>query len=301
MELLQNLCQIHAPAGEEYNVRDFIIDFFTSHENWKQKPELFYGKGYQDCLLVKFGTPTKAFMAHMDNIGFTAGYENELIPIGSPAHNDESIIRNEQNQFVDIYYDNNHKTWVLKNDITLTPGESWSWKPHFTQKENYIETPFLDNRLSIYTLLKMAPELENTVLAFSTYEETPHGGKAAMLARILFEKWQIDQIIITDITWETAYVKTGKGVVVSSRDIGIPRKKFKDHICKLLTTAGIAYQTEIEKSGGSDGTSISSSPYPIDWLFIGAPEINPHGYTEKVHMNDIESMIKTYKLLSKKL
>lgn len=300
MELLKQLCALHAPSSEEFRVRDFIVEYVQNHAHeWKQKPEMYFGKGYQDTLLIKLGTPTHAFMAHMDSVGFMAGYENELVPIGSPAPNEGSIIRNEHDQERNVYYDNHNKAWMLNTDDPMELGSTWTWKPSFKENDDCIESPFLDNRLSIYVLLKIASQLTNVVLAFSTYEETQHGGKAAMLVHRMFQKWQVDKIIVADITWVTSFVASGDGVVVSYRDVGIPRRKFREKIEAILTQAKVKYQVEIEKSGGSDGTAIASSIYPIDWLFVGAPEVNPHGSIEKVHKKDVASMVDAYLELNK--
>lgn len=302
MKLLEKLCQIHAPSSEEFRVRDFIIDYVNNERHhWVQQPKICYGKGYQDCLLLVFGTPEKAVMAHMDSIGFTAGHGNQLIPVGSPAHNHDSTIRNIDGEKLRVYFDNIDKNWYIKNDYQITPGTTWTWQPDFSIENEVVISPFLDNRLGIYTLLKIAPKLKNTILAFSTYEEMSHGGKASMLARKMYKKWKIDQILVADITWVTPFVQMGSGVAISLRDVAIPRKKFTDQILHLARQSGIPFQLEIEKAGGSDGTLISASDYPVDWIFIGAPEINPHGNTEKVHVNDIQSMIDMYAYLCKHL
>ncbi len=298
MDLLKQLCEIHAPSGEEYRVRDFLIEYVEKHaQNWEQQPQLLYGDGFQDCLLVVFGEPDKAVMAHMDSVGFTAGYNNQLIPIGSPAPNDSSTIRNEHGETAHVYFDNSQKTWQVSEDIKLEPGSTWTWQPSFKQANEFIASPFLDNRLGIYSLLQIAPTVKNTIFAFSTYEEMSKAGKAGFLAKTMFEKWQINQILIADITWATAYVKHGKGVAISLRDVAVPRKKYRDKILALAKKSGIPFQIEIESAGGSDGTTIGASDYPIDWMFIGAPEENPHGHIEKVHLSDIKSMVSMYAFL----
>ena len=302
MELLKELCQIHAPSGEEFRVRDFIIDYVKRNsDQWVQKPQLYYGSGYQDCLMLVFGEPRCGVMAHMDSVGFTAGYGNELIPIGSPAAGETAIIRNELNHTAGVYYDNLDKKWVLKDDLQLKPGSTWTWMPDFSIQDQMVQSPFLDNRLSIFMLLELAHQLKDTVVAFSTYEEMSNAGKAGFLAKTMYEQWQIDKILIADITWVTDYVKAGRGAAISLRDVGIPRKVFRDKIVDMVKASGVPYQLEIEKAGGSDGTIIGASDYPVDWIFIGAPEINPHGAIEKVHQADIESMMHIYKYLCNRL
>ena len=53
--------------------------------------------------------------------------------------------------------------------------------------------------------------------------------------------------------------------------------------------------------GSSDGGELQRTVYPFDWCFVGAPELNPHTPEEKVHKDDITSMIELYKWLMKEL
>ena len=302
MELLKSICSIHAPSGEEFRVRDFIIDYVEQNmSTWKQKPTILSGKGFQDNLMLCFGAPQLGVMAHMDSVGFTVGYNNELIPIGTPASGDNAVIRDINNKEVNVYYDNQQKNWITKNCGLLEPGTTFTWKPTFNIVDNNIESPFLDNRLGIYTLLKIAPNAENVIFAFSTYEEISGGGSARFLAKKIYEDYNVDQILISDITWVTNNVNAGDGVVVSLRDMSIPRKLFVDKIRNTIAKSNTKYQFEVESAGGSDGTAIQNSEYPIDWIFIGAPEINPHGSVEIVNINDIDSMIDAYSFLLKNM
>ena len=85
MKLLKNLCEINAPSGNEKPLRDFIINYIKTNQNfWQNPPQLIYGDEFMDCLIVKFGQPKVAIFAHMDSVGFTVRYGNQLIPIGQP-------------------------------------------------------------------------------------------------------------------------------------------------------------------------------------------------------------------------
>jgi putative aminopeptidase FrvX len=90
-------------------------------------------------------------------------------------------------------------------------------------------------------------------------------------------------------------------VALSIRDSGIPRRSFYLKILELAKQSGIDFQLEVEGSGGSDGTELQKSPYPFDWLFIGAPEDFVHTPNEKVHKADIYSMEAMYKYLMAKM
>src|SRR5687767_15488329 len=83
--LLKQLCSVHAPSGEERALRDFLIAHIKkASKSWKSKPQLIFGEEIQDCLIIKFGKPRTAIFAHMDSIGFTVRYTNQLVSIGSP-------------------------------------------------------------------------------------------------------------------------------------------------------------------------------------------------------------------------
>src|SRR5690349_18675793 len=85
MNLLKQLCGIHAPSGEEYRMKDFLLKYIQKEKaNWSVKPKVIHGDELQDCIILKFGKPRTAIFAHMDSIGFTVRYNNQLLPIGSP-------------------------------------------------------------------------------------------------------------------------------------------------------------------------------------------------------------------------
>ena len=84
-KLLKDLQSIHAPAGDESKMKDFLIDYVEKNKKkWKVKPELIHGEDFQDCLILKFGKPRTAIFAHMDSIGFTVRYGKELVKLGGP-------------------------------------------------------------------------------------------------------------------------------------------------------------------------------------------------------------------------
>src|SRR5688572_13794185 len=85
MKLLQHLCEIEAPSGNEVRLKEFLLKYIAKEKRkWKTKPEVYDGDELQDCIVLKFGKPRTAIFAHMDSIGFTVRYFNQLLPIGSP-------------------------------------------------------------------------------------------------------------------------------------------------------------------------------------------------------------------------
>ena len=302
MKLLKKLCSIHSPSGEENRISEFIIDYVKSNmHDWKVKPKIFSGDGFQDCIILSFGTPRTAIYAHMDSIGFTVKYNNEIIKIGGPVV-EEGI------ELVGTDSKGNIEGKIIKKDDKIfidfkrkiDRGTSLTFKMNFKETDNYIQSCYLDNRLGVWNALKVAENLEDGVIVFSCWEEHG-GGSVGFLTNFIHSKYNINKALISDITWVTEGVKAGKGVVISLRDSGIPRRSFVNKIISLAKSHNIHYQLEVESSGGSDGNEIQKSPFPVDWCFIGAPEQNVHSPKEKVHKKDVKSMLQIYNMLMKEL
>ena len=85
MKLLKEMCAIHAPSGNETPMTNFLLKYIDKNKKqWKHKPKVFSGDGFQDCIVLVFGKPRTAVFAHIDSIGFTVRYGNELVKIGGP-------------------------------------------------------------------------------------------------------------------------------------------------------------------------------------------------------------------------
>lgn len=303
MKLLQNLIDVHAPSGSEYKMNQFLMHYVQKEsKNWRVKPTIFSGDDFHDSLLLIFGDPKTAVFAHMDSVGFTTRYEDQLVAIGGP-HVENGIILTGEDAMGPIECKLRvNKENQLFHDFprAIERGTTLTFKPSLKITKEFVEGTFLDDRLGMYSALKVAETMENGALAFSCYEEHG-GGSVPLLIRFLYEKYQIKNALISDITWVTDGVTHGEGVAISLRDRNIPRKKFLDKILSLTHESGIDYQMEVEGAGSSDGREIHQSPYPIDWCFIGAPESNAHSPNEKVHHHDIQTMIEMYQYLIPRL
>ena len=302
MKLLKKLCSIHAPSGEENNISEFIIEHVNSNmQNWKVKPKIYSGDGFQDSIILSFGQPKTAIYAHMDSIGFTVKYNNEIIKIGGPVVKNgiELVGSDSKGKIEGKIIKKNEKIFIDFNR-EIDRGTSLTFKMNFKESNDYIQSCYLDNRLGVWNALKVAEKLENGIIVFSCWEEHG-GGSVGFLTNFIYTKYNISQALISDITWVTEGVKAGEGVAISLRDSGIPRKKFVNKIIDLAKKNNISYQLEVESSGGSDGNEIQKSPFPVDWCFIGAAEQNVHSPKEKVHKDDIKSMVEIYEMLMKEL
>ena len=302
MELLKTLCHIEAPSGSEQNMTEFVLDYIKiNQDSWKVKPELFYGDGFQDCIVLVFGKPTTAIFAHLDSIGYTVKYNNEVVKIGGPSTK-EGIVLVGQDSQGRIEEKLQHKTDKDGNKTLFIGGRevergtTLTFKADFRETDDFVQCCYMDNRLGVWNALKVAEKLENGIICFSAWEEHG-GGSVGYLAKFIYEKHGVKQALISDITWVTEGIEHAKGVAISIRDSGIPRRTYINRIIDLAKASNIPFQLEVENAGGSDGNALQRSPYPFDWCFIGAPEDFVHTPDEKVHKSDIESMTQMYDYL----
>lgn len=300
--LLHTLCQIHAPSGNEVAMKEFLLDYINKHsKKWKVQPEVIEGEDFQDCIMLKFGEPRTAIFAHMDSIGFTVRYQNQLVPIGGPrTENGYKLVGEDSMGPVECELLDDEGNLYYKFPRGIDRGTELVFKCDFRETEDHIQSCYLDNRLGVFNVLKVAETLENGVIAFSCWEEHG-GGSVPYLARYIHENWGVKQALISDITWVTGGVQHGQGVAISMRDRNIPRRSFVQKIIGLAAQSGIDYQLEVEGGGSSDGRELQVSPYPFDWCFIGAPEDHVHSPNEKVHKHDIDCMISLYQVLMEAL
>lgn len=301
--LLQQLCEIHAPSGHEKPVKDFLLDYIKKQKkNWRTKPEIIEGEEFQDCLILKFGKPRTAIFAHMDSVGFSVRYFNQLVSIGSPdAEAGAKLVGEDSLGAIEceLEYDReNHALYKFGRQIER--GTTLTYKIDFQETKDFIQSPYLDNRLGIYSALRVAETLKDGLIVFSCWEEHG-GGSVPYLAKYIYKKWNVRQALISDITWTSDGVEHGQGVVISLRDRNIPRKTFVEKIISVARRNKIDHQLEVEGAGSSDGGELQRSPLPFDWCFVGAPEHGAHTPHERVHKRDIETMIELYSVLMKEL
>lgn len=302
MKLLKDLCAIHAPSGDEIPMRDFLLSYIQQvSPRWKVTPQCLYGPRFMDCLILVFGKPRTAIFAHMDSIGFTVRYQDQLVPIGGPdAETGYRLTGADRFGPIEcrLVADRDQLSYDFPRGIER--GTSLTFKPDFRETDTYVTSCSLDNRLGVYSALKVAETLTDGMIIFSTWEEHG-GGSVPFLARFMFEEYNVQQALVSDITWITEGIRPGMGVAISMRDRNIPRQVFIKRILDEALSSGIMHQLEVEGSGSSDGRELQQSPYPIDWCFIGAAEQNVHSPHEKVHKADIKSMIMLYEHLMKQL
>lgn len=303
MPLLKELIDVHAPSGEELAMKNFILNYIETHqEKWSTKPVIYQGEAFMDCLVLCFGVPRTAVFAHMDTVGFTVRYQNQLVPIGGPeAQNGYKLTGEDTLGPIECDLAVDEENFLRYNfGRGIERGTSLVFKSNFRETKDFVQSPFLDNRLGIYNALRLAETLTDGLLVFTAWEEHG-GGSVPFLARFIYEEFKVQKALISDITWVTEGVHAGEGVVISMRDRHIPRRSFVNEIITIASNAGVPFQLEVEGSGSSDGRELQMSPYPFDWCFIGAPEDNVHSPDEIVYKKDIDSMLQLYQVLMKRL
>ncbi|HRG60154.1 MAG TPA: M20/M25/M40 family metallo-hydrolase [Bacteroidia bacterium] len=302
-ELLKQMCRIHAPSGNETEMTEFLLNYINTNKNsWKVQPDILAGDEFQDCIVLVFGEPKTAIFAHIDSIGFTVRYHNQLVKIGGPRTETGYKLTGNDSQgeiICTLNVDEDHNL-SYTFDRNIDRGTMLTFLPEWIEDDNFVQCCYMDNRLGVFNALKVAETLQNGMICFSCWEETG-GGSVEYLAKLMYEKYHIKQALISDITWVTEGVLHGQGCVISMRDSGLPRRKYVNKIIEIVKQKNMPFQLEVESSGGSDGNILHRSPYPIDWCFIGAPESDVHSPNEKVHKDDITSMIDMYKWLMQQL
>ena len=303
LELLQVLCEIPGAASDEGKVASFVKKYVETYaKDWKVQPQIISGKGFQDCVMLIFGKPRTAIYAHMDSIGFSVAYNNNLSKVGGPRLIEGMQLVGEdslgaiETELMIVEHEDGTKDLSAVYDREIERGTLLTFKPNFRETEDFIQSPYMDNRLGMWNALKVAESLEDGAIVFSCYEE--HGGNAVgYCAKYLMEQHGVYQALISDITWATDGVPQGKGVAISMRDSMLPRRSYLNRIIELAKKSEIDFQLEVESAGGSDGGVLQKGDLPIDWCFIGAAEDNVHTPDEIVAKYDIMCMVELYKYL----
>ena len=295
MDLLLHLQRLPCPSGDEAAIASFIqryCDGLPGVTVWRTG----------DLVLATKGTPRVAIFAHLDTIGFTQGYDRKLIPIGGPKVEGGEKLRavaSGATARLKVSHADGKPLWRLSGKQGA-PGERWVYAEPLLVKAGRVRGPYLDNRAGVWNALRVLEGCENAAVVFTPGEEHSGGG-AAVGARLVSEELNIRRALISDITWHTKSIKCGKGPAISLRDRYVPPQRFLQEVLAAAEASGFPFQREVESDGGSDGAVIERSPYPIDWVFIGAPQKRPHTPRETCHVADLEGMVALYLALLKLL
>ncbi|WP_400192004.1 M20/M25/M40 family metallo-hydrolase [Hymenobacter sp. B81] len=304
MELLEALCRLPAPSGSEAPLTAFLLEYIEQHApGWRVQPRVLAGEEFQDCIILCFGQPRTAVFAHIDSIGFTVRYGRQLVRIGGPdAEPGYRLVGQDSQGAIECTLTVDEQTGALGYEFTrdIERGTPLTFACDFRQTDTTVQSCYLDNRLGVWTALRLCETLEHGLVVFSCYEEHG-GGTVKFLAKHIYETYGVHQALVCDITWVTEGVHAGQGCAISLRDSLIPRRSYVERIRRIARESGIAHQLEVEGSGGSDGKELQHGAQPWDWCFVGAPEDNVHTPDELVHKADIDSMLRLYQVLMREL
>ena len=302
LTLLKTMCAIHSPSGNEVGMKDFILDYVKKEsKNWKHKPKVIHGKGFQDNIILVFGKPRTAIFAHTDSIGFTVRYGKQLVKIGGPRlEKGYELVGSDSKGKCEATLNIVKDALEYKAKRNFDTGTELVFKANWREDKDYVQCCYMDNRLGCYNALKVAETLKDGAIVFSTWEEHG-GGSVSYLQKYLADQYDISQALISDISWISDGVFPAKGPVISLRDSMIPRRSYVNKLIDIAKKHKLPFQLEVEGSGGSDAKELQMAENVWDWCFVGAAEQFVHTPNEKVHKKDIEGMIELYKALMKDL
>lgn len=287
MDDLITLLGLPGPSGDEGPVADWLIDCLPTVVPDAQVTRI------GDNLLVLRGTPRVALFAHLDSTGFTLGYDEKLIAIGGPDPSDGDMVRSRtaSGDLITGKICLEPKQRIVrlkvKRSVTVEPGTRWLYARDPEIAEGYITAPYLDNRAGVWCALRAVHRSRDVAVAFTTGEEQSGHG-ARVCADWLYRQHGLTQALVVDVTWHTKHTPCGNGTVISLRDAFCPRQAYLDRVLGLATASGIRFQREIQASGSSDGGHLLRSPIPMDWVFIGPPEHDPHTSRERLALIDLD-------------
>ena len=145
-QLLKQLCEIHAPSGHEEPVKEFLLNYIKREKKyWLSQPETIEGEEFQDCLILKFGKPRTAIFAHMDTVGFSVRYFNQLVSIGSPnADAGTKLVGSDHLGPIDceLEFDKEDHAFY-KFGRSIERGTTLTYKIDFRETKDFIQTPYL--------------------------------------------------------------------------------------------------------------------------------------------------------------
>ncbi len=114
----------------------------------------------QDSLILQFGNPRTAVVAHMDSIGFTVRYQDQLIPIGSPKAEDGYRLVGSDHLGpivceLAVYESKKDKQLRYTFGRGIARGTELLFECDFRETQDFVQSCYLDNRLGVYNALKV--------------------------------------------------------------------------------------------------------------------------------------------------
>lgn len=285
LQLLWDLLAQDSPSGDEGQTADWLAERLA-----RDVPDVRLTRLGDSLVAARGHRPRVAVLAHLDTTGWTLGYGRQLLRIGGPDGKPGDGVRPAHRPDAgNTLARRKDGTWRVRGKTDAAPGSRWVYSARPEQVGSEIAAPYLDNRGGLWAAYQVLMHCPGVAVAFTSGEET-RGVGALACARHLSETHGITQALICDLTWHTRWIKCGRGPAVSLRDSSVPRQRYLDRVLAQAEASGLPFQREIESDGGSDGAALDRSGLGIDWVFVGAPEHDPHTARERADTGDLQGM-----------
>ena len=315
-DILNMLCSIDAPSGNEDKLREFIIsqihDFATYNVD-KKGNLIVYKKG------VNKSTKKILIDAHMDEVGIivTCPTSDGFLKFKALGGIEPSVLLGSKVRFENgaigligvkpVHLLNNSEKDTLPkiedmyidvgscNDLTRSIGLTGVIIGDFYSNDDYIMSKALDDRVGVYTLIKL---IQSNVKydfygVFSTGEEIGSANAACAalgvnpdFALILEGTTAGD---LHDVSTENEVCVLGEGPVISFMDGGTLYDK---HLTEVLINSGIKNQLKRKVAGGNNAAYIHKSGDGIPCCVISVGCRYIHSPSNVCSKSDLESAYK---------
>ncbi len=301
IDRLLDLVHCHGTPGDETEVRTWLTQHFESC-GWQVETHGQYAitatrKTRDDC-------PALLITAHMDSPGFSVEKvlkdKTTCITLGTPRFPGKAAevrLRGKSSISELTQLDDDKNSYELKALGKQQAGDRacYATAPQLVNNE-YILSPFLDNRLGCFLLAELAAALPKkklpvNVILGATASEEMCGFGAAVLAEAISP----DLVICLDATYEDEDqdVLMGSGPCLTLSDASmLLGTDYRDRVLKQAEALGIPLQTEVYNHSGTDAKAFPAQGRDCPVLAILIPTKGNHSPVEQAAIADIEALHK---------
>jgi len=316
-DLIETLCRTFGPSGNEGEIRNKISELAQPFS------EDIFTDPMGNLIVHKRGSgPKILFAAHMDSIGFIVTHieEKGFLRCGrlggisakeaafTPVRFQNGIqgvfVKEEKADFEKLkldecFVDIGAKSREEAAEMVQVGDTAVYHSPIFCSNGKVV-SPYLDNRVSCAVLLLAMERLESCpndlYFAFTVQEEVGlRGAKTAAYG--IDPDWGI-AVDVTDPddtpgSEKCGTVQLGKGAAIKVMDRSvICHPDAVKRLEQAAQAAGIAFQREIMKDGGTDAGAIHTTRIGVRTGGISIPCRYVHTPVETVDLSDVEACVK---------
>lgn len=325
LDLLKQLCLLGGISGDEYAVREFIINEIKDFCEYKVD-----NLGNIICFKKGENTPKRRIMldAHLDEVGLiissitesgylkfqtVGGIDTAALMLrrvlingkingvigGKPFHLLDADSRKKLPKTDDLYIDIGAKTKAEALE-KVSLGDSAVIVSDFEILGECVKSKALDDRIGCLVLIKLLKEYEkyDFYATFTVQEEVGlRGAKTAAFSVKPDFAIALDSTTAADIVGTAEDSKVciqGKGAAVSFMDKATIYDK---SLYTAAINSGILCQPKAAVAGGNNAGSIRLSGNGVRTLALSAPCRYIHSANSIVNIKDIESMLSLTKYM----